>query len=225
MFGQIATSLFLAGASYFDIKTAGEEIPLNFLRVWFASSVTYAAYSAYLRFDAQPTLLQAWGLTIIVVSLIAFMLHRLRLCGEADCWALASTTIFSPFTALQSLLLAAAAYFAAYSVPLILLNLARREKAVPWWAYGLCVRLTPRLSRIKFIKWRRNTKHQILTIPDAENVPLDARAGDLASPFLVFLPFYFIAFLAAWAPPIQALYASWVNLNPTSMEKLLGQLP
>jgi len=136
-----------------------------------------------------------------------------------------STTIFTPFTALQSFLLAAAAYLVAYSAPLVAVNLARREKAIPWWAYGTCARLTPRLARFRFVKWMKNPARRVLMFPDAEAVPLDAQVGDLSSPFLVFLPFYFAAIAAAWLPPIFSLYSSWLNLDSASMWALVERLP
>jgi hypothetical protein len=226
MIGLLAASLFLAGASYFDVKTAGEAIPLSFLKAWFASSIIYAAYSAYVLLKADSLLvLQTWGFTIVVSSLIALTLERLRVCGEADCWGLVSTTIFNPFLALPSFLFAAIAHLAAYAVPLITLNMMRREKTVPWWAYGWCVRLTPRLLRIPFVKWRRNPAGQLAMMADAETIRLDARAGDLASPFLFLLPFYFAAVTLTWLWPPALTICSWLNIDPATVRWLLEKLP
>lgn len=227
MIGLLAASLFLAGASYFDIKTAGEKISLNLLHGWLAASVIYAACGAYVLFNTEDFIvLKAWGVTILVASLVAITLQRLRLCGDADCWALVCTTIFTPFTALQSFLLAAIPFLAAYCAPLIALNLARKEKSVPWWAYSTCVRLTPKLSRIKFVKWSRVKGGRfLLSAPDAENAPLNARVGDLAAPFRIFLPFYLSTFMAGLIPPVLGLYSSWVGVNPALMGWLLNQLP
>ncbi len=227
MIGFLAVSLFLAAASYFDIKTAGEKIPLNLLRGWLAASVAYACYAAYELLNAEAfAILQAWGITILAASLIAFTLQRLRLSGEADCWALVSTTIFSPFVALQSFLLAAIPFLAVYGVPLFALNMTRKERAVPWWAYTECIRLTPRLSRIKFVRWRKVRGGRfLLTAPDAEEVPLNAHVGDLAAPFRIFLPFYLVTFAAALIPSVLALYACWVGVSPALLGWLLSKLP
>ena len=226
MIGFFAASLFLASASYFDIKTAGEKIPLNLLRGWLTASVAYAGYAAYELLNAEDfATLQAWGVTILVASLIAFILQRLRLSGEADCWALVSTTIFSPFVALQSFLLAAIPFLAAYGVPLFALNIARKEKEVPWWAYTECIRLTPKLQRTRFVRWRKvRGRRFLLTAPDAEEVPLNAHVGDLAAPFRVFLPFYLVAFAATLIPSVLALYASWVGMNQALLGWLLSRL-
>lgn len=227
MIGFLAASLFLIGASYYDVRTAGERIPLTFLRVWLVASIIYAAYGMYELLNMEGfTIVKAWGVTILVASLIALTLQRLQLCGEADSWALVCTSIFAPFVALQSFLLAAIPFLAVYSVPLFALNLARREKAVPWWAYSECVRLTPRLSRIKFVKWRRVKGGRfLLTAPNAEKVPLNARVGDLAAPFRIFLPFYLAAFTAGLVSSVLALYSSWIGVNPALMVWLLNQLP